>query len=779
MAAVAAVASDLIHISRFKSSRDNQPEPATVEWSALSEMLCDNQTRASKDGAAWSPASYLAGVSRGKAFVSEVSCLVIDVDNGASYEEFRGHWSKWRHIVSSSYSHTKTCPKYRVVFPLAKPVAGGDWEHVYTRLALAVGLGQGDPACKDASRLYYLPSCPAETKGDAFSRICNDAPLLDVALIEDFEDVQPAARSNGKATQLKPGDAYNLRATWSEVLEAHHWVAAGKADGGRRLWRRPGKNNGHSAIDGAGGTDLLYVFSSNAAPFQDGKTYSKFWAYALLDHGGDVSAAVRALSAAGFGEAMPTRDGRQPIAEPPTQSHFYKWTDTGNAERLLARFGSDLRYCHTLRRFYTWDGSRWLQDETGDAPAFGMAKKVVRSMYSTAAEIEGEGERKQFLDFAKSCESRTRLTAMVDLVKKDSTAAITPDELDAKPWFLNVANGTIDLKTGTLRESNRLDLLSKRVPIAYDPDADCPNWKRFVVEIMGEDGDLAKFLWRGVGYSLTGDVSEQCLFFNYGMGSNGKSTLMDIMLILLGDYGQVMESRVLMASAAGSTTSPEIARLKGARLVSASETGDRKEFDEAKLKAITGGDRISANPKYAAPFDFPPTHKLWLSGNHKPTIKGQDWGIWRRIMLIPFNAGPFPINAVLPMQLRQELPGILTWAVKGCLEWQSKGLRPPTAVTEAVEEYRKESDVLGDFLTAATVQQEGSRLKPQMLFAAYVKWCERTGVSKEFNLVTLGRKMREAKEPHILAHNSTYYVGRQLNPEYEPDTTAVWRGSKD
>ncbi len=422
----------------------------------------------------------------------------------------------------------------------------------------------------------------------------------------------------------------------------------------------------------------------------------------------------------------------------------YKTTDLGNTERLLASFDGDLKYVSAWKRFLTWDGSRFLVDEKGEAPVMDRAKKIVRALWTEVADMpdgtkEDRDAKKAFVNFIASSESRTKLEAVLGLAKKDIHVSIATDELDVDPWLMNVLNGTVNLRSGEFRAHDRSDLMTKLVSIPYDPDAKCPKWTEFVMSIFGGDRELARFLHRAVGYSLTGDIREHVLFFLYGSGSNGKTTLVDTLMNLVGDYGKRLGAESLMVTRytnQGGPT-PEIAKLKGARLVAVSETSDSGRLDESRVKDLTGGDRITACMKYGDPFEFDPTHKLWMSGNHMPEIKGTDTGIWRRIKVIPFHqtfSDDPPDEAhrkdrSLSYTLRGELPGILNWAIRGCQEWQSKGLNPPSVVEDAVSAYRESQDVLGDFLKQCTEQGEHQHVKGSALYSAYKSWCVENSIS--------------------------------------------------
>ena len=322
---------------------------------------------------------------------------------------------------------------------------------------------------------------------------------------------------------------------------------------------------------------------------------------------------------------------------------------------------------------------------------------------------------------------------------------MTVDELDSNPWLLNAANGTIDLKTGALRAHSRRDLVTKQAPTAFDPDARCPTWLAFLDTVMAGRQDLIEFLRRAVGYSLTGDVSEQVVFFPYGLGANGKTTFAETVTAMLGDYAQKAPRGMLTMRAGNSDGVPnDIARLPGARFVVSNEVEEGRRLAEAQVKDLAGGDTLTARFMRGEFFEFRPTHKLWIYGNHKPVIRGTDEGIWRRMRLIPFEVtiAAAKQDRKLLQKLRAELPGILAWAVQGCLDWQRDGLSAPAEVTEATAAYRAEMDVLADFLSDKCYLAPSATVPKAALFVAYQTWCE---VNRERPLgkIAFGARLKE------------------------------------
>jgi P4 family phage/plasmid primase-like protien len=405
------------------------------------------------------------------------------------------------------------------------------------------------------------------------------------------------------------------------------------------------------------------------------------------------------------------------------QRESFNNTDLGNAERFVAQHGENVRYCYPWRKWLVCTGARWERDETGRVHR--LAKEAVRSIYREASEEEDEDKRKALAKHARASESETRIRAMLELAK--SEVPVSPDKLDADPMLLNASNGTIDLRTGELREHRREDLITKIAPVEYDPNAAAPLWEAFLERVLpGED--LRKFVQRAAGYSAAGDTSEQCMFIHHGPGANGKSTFQEALSAALGDYAMRTPTETLLVKRSGGVPN-DVARLKGARFVTASETEEGRRLAESLVKDLTGQDTISARFMWAEWFDFKPTHALHLSTNHKPEIRGTDAAIWRRIRLIPWavTIPPLEQDKRLPEKLRGEVPGVLAWIIRGCLDWRREGLPPPEEVRQATKAYRSEMDVLAAFLADCCVRGEDEEAFAGDLWGAWKRWSEETG----------------------------------------------------
>jgi P4 family phage/plasmid primase-like protien len=413
-------------------------------------------------------------------------------------------------------------------------------------------------------------------------------------------------------------------------------------------------------------------------------------------------------------------------------------TDFGNAERFVARYGRDVRYCSPWGKWLVWDGRRWQTDDRGVVREWG--KDTIRAIAAEAVD-EADGEqRKETLKWAFRCEMGRSLDTMLQFAQSMSGVALLPEDLDRNPWLLNVANGTIDLQKLELRESRREDLLTKAAPVAYLPNAACPTWESFIRTAMEgkhgetevEQSEMVGYLRRLVGYILCGDITEKMLPLLYGPGDTGKTTFTELVLELMGnDYGKTTTEDTIAAKKGNYGSIPnDVAALRGARLVVVSETSRGLQLNEGRIKAMTGRNQIPARFLNQEWFTFIPEFTLLIETNHRPQITDTDSAIWNRVKPIPFlNVIPKEEqDGRLPDRLRAEMPGILNWALAGFAEWRSGGLREPDTVRGANEDYRNQSDRLRDFLNEQCEIGDGQRIRSGELYRAYKGFIEGRGL---------------------------------------------------
>jgi len=455
--------------------------------------------------------------------------------------------------------------------------------------------------------------------------------------------------------------------------------------------------------------------------------------------------------------------GGRGVSRPPSG---FNLTDLGNSERFVARHGADVRYCYPWATWLVRTGARWESDEAGRAHR--LAKEAVRGIYQEAAEAEDEDRRKALAKHAARSESADKIRAMLELAR--SELPVAPDELDADPMVLNAKNGTIDLRTGELREHRREDLITKLAPVEYDRGAEAPTWARTLERVLPAP-EVRAFFKKLCGYAISGDVSEHVLPVLYGTGANGKSTILNALLEAAGGYGMQAAPDLLIAKRGGHPT--EVADLFGMRLVASIEVEDGRRLAESLVKTLTGGDKVRARRMRQDFWEFEPTHTAFLCTNHKPEIRGTDNAIWRRIRLIPFTETipPAEQDKKLPEKLRAELPGILAWAVEGCLEWRRDGLQAPEEVRKATGAYRSEMDVIGAFLADECEAGDGYRAPFKAVYERYAEWCaeggEKSEKARKFNALLKQRGRFEGRRSGPGGSNEWH--GLRLLKKQNPD----------
>lgn len=403
-----------------------------------------------------------------------------------------------------------------------------------------------------------------------------------------------------------------------------------------------------------------------------------------------------------------------PKADP--ESDGFELTDTGNSERFAARFYDRIRYVPEFGEFLVFEDSRLVLD-VGGVRTMEMTREVTRAMRgSSDMRIAG---------FGVKSEKRAARENMRALAHSLPGLAVMPSALDANPWTLSCPNGLVDLRTGETRSARLEDLVTKQTGAPYIAAAPAPRWRQFIREVTCEDAELEAFLQRAVGYSLTGRTGEQVFFFLYGDGANGKGTFVKVLQRALGDYAATLKTEALMASY-GQAHPTELVPLFGARFTTANEVPDGRAWNEARLKELTGEDRLTARRMHENFWTFEPTHKLWISGNYRPRVHGDDFGLWRRMRLIPFEKR-FNVNTDLLEELLAELPGVLAWSVEGCLAWQREGLSLPAKVREATKEYQERENVVGQFVDEACYRHLEAGTTTATLYAAFELWCASAG----------------------------------------------------
>lgn len=440
-------------------------------------------------------------------------------------------------------------------------------------------------------------------------------------------------------------------------------------------------------------------------------------------------------------------------------------TDSGNAKWLKILRGEDLRHCWPTKTFHCWDGTRWVPDNQGQVDWW--ARDVAHKYYEMAATLNTQvaefntqaasetdpsqsqalaekalkngGIAKTYTAWAKKTEASERMAAIVRWVRSEPGIPIQPEDMDKDPWQLNCLNGTIDLRTGELKEHKREDFITKICPVEYIPDATFLLWDQFLERIQ-PDPEMRDFLQRAAGYAITGFSTEEKLFFSYGEGNTGKSTFLQAISRTLGGYATTADFDTFLQKDRSAGHSADIAKLAGARLVISTEVEEGKRMAESLVKQLTGGDTISASFKFQNSFDFLPTFQLWIAANNRPRVRSDDNAMWRRILQLPFvevipEAERDPAVKSTLTDVDVAGSAIMAWLVQGCLLWQQEGLKPPHQVIAATAEYRDEMDPLKEFVDDRCVVKEDAKADNTELYQLYQRYAGEVGIRRP-----LGRK---------------------------------------
>lgn len=545
----------------------------------------------------------------------------------------------------------------------------------------------------------------------AFDQMPDDTPVIDVP-------------RTAPTDAQRPGDAYNQTATWHDILEPHGWTPVHRW-GGTTYWRRPGKTDGISATTGRNDADNLYVFTTST-DFDSERPYSKFGAYALLEHRGDYAEAAKALRALGYGDPVTPRAPVQLEDLAPGQDELDQdaetLTDDGNALRLVATHGHEIRYVHERSTWIVWNGTRWLWDHDGQV--LEHARTLARAL---PADDKTRARHRAYSLSARG------LGAAERLARTDRAVVASLAQLDARPYELNTPAGAVDLRTGQLLPPDPAALHTRTTTAAPDFDTTPTRWLAFLADTFAGDPDMATYVQRLLGLSVIGVFLEQVLPFAYGStGANGKTTLLEVAEGLLGtgDTGYAMSAPSDLLLKTAHTGHPtEIARLAGARLVLTSELEEGERFAQARVKKLTGGDTLTGRFMGQDFFDFRPTHTIWLLANHQPAASS-DEAFWRRLRLIPF-VHQVPKDKRDP-DLKDKLidnegPAILAWIIRGAVDYLTHGLQTPASVDTATTAYATDQDTVARFVAdrCQTGDTNAMHLRVAIpaLRAAYETWC--------------------------------------------------------
>jgi P4 family phage/plasmid primase-like protien len=655
-------------------------------------------------------------------------------------------------------------------------------------------------ASKRASHYFYRcdPPRPGKKYLDPTDKtcICELRCLKSDGTVGLQTVVPPSVHVGGEAIQFEPGfDGEPANIDFDELarrvahiaaaaLFARHWPAAGQGRHECELALAGCLARAGWSIDAA---EQFVVATYRAVPDHDRSKFDRVRASVLSSFakkGGNLPTTGYTTLAAAVGAAVAkaamvwlgiTADaGRAAVAagagvagapkEAPDLLPFL-YNDHGNSLRLVAMYGDDLRYCPPVKKWMYYE-RRWVLDEEG------RARRWVKAMFCemlTQAVKSGNSAAEKF---ARECLDTKRITNA--LREAQDRLCIMPDDLDADPYALNCQNGTVDLRTGQIRPHRKEDFISKILAYRFDPTARCPRFLRFLDEVMGIGPDAAEaavarahvlvaFLWRAIGYSLTGVTTEKVVFILHGPKDNGKTTLLVTLLTILGEYGTLLSIDTLMAKAGheNNNAAADLADLRGVRIAQTSETEEGQRLAEGRLKRITqGAGRIKACRKYENPIEFTETHKLWIDANYLPVVRSGDEAIWRRLRAIPFSV-VIPRerqDRELGSKLLAEAEGILAWAVAGAVTWYREGLGTVAAVEEHSNAWRDDMNQVLRFVDEAAVREKAAKVRARDLFHGYTRWAEGGGErpmterSFSLKLIDLGFERRHDER-------GNYYVG--------------------
>ena len=563
---------------------------------------------------------------------------------------------------------------------------------------------------------------------------------------------------------MTPGTDYNGRADISTILEPHGWKKMPEG-----FWSRPGRDGGHSAheVFSQAGNKMLRVFSTNAHPLRSEETYSLFGLYAALNHDGDYSAAARDLVNQGFGEKK-TLDRGQVLEVPVCNKYDLRGqpgrTDEANAWRFVQVVKEHHRYVPGWKKWIFYQDGRWDIDHA-ECRIMNRTGEVGFGLFEQLRELEKEVDDKEFmriLAYARKSMDARGMDSMIRYGRKDSEVQIEHTELNPDPWLFNCRNGTIDVRTGEFREHRAEDLIMHMAQVRYDPDAKSPVFDTFIRDVMNGDEEMVEYLQVLFGYCLNGTSQEHVMPIFYGDGRNGKSTLLEAIMHLMGSYALKCPQGMLMARKSESHLT-EVADLHGTRLAVVSET-PKGRLNESLVKEITGGDTIAARRMREDLWRFVPSHTVFMATNYAPTVDADAKALWARLHVVPFEVSfeGGRCDKRLLDRLKQEGSGILNWMVQGALKYVQNGLAQPRRSENATNDYRREEDLLTQFLEEECTLGSQEKCRTQEFRDAYEDW---SGV--RVSLQSLKRGLFARGIVPRKSHGRMCYIGVGINSEGE------------
>lgn len=739
----------MLEICRFSNETNTRPNNESYSWSQVVSLHNTHDIRAVKSGPMFG--GYRCNGGRENKNVPFRSLIQLDIDTkttakkkGAEpvvkvappIDEVQKLIADYEWIAASSHGHDPVhgIIKYRIVMPPDRDILPDEYPFILIALNSRLG-GVLDQNAFQWSQPFYLPSCPPQNAGNKFFTHNIGSPLPVDRFVQLGRAIARKTQKSGPVSKLGAALAGGL-STRPETLENIERLKSAldalDPDMERNEWRNAVWSV--AAHQWASGHDKAREWSARGRLW-DEKEFEKVWN------------SFDPMRSDAIGGGTVYHMARQVCWIDPA---ITAESDVRNAIEFAADHRGKLFFGYPAGKWLRFDGSRWAWCDAGEemVAAKATAARIARGAARQYAVEPTHPDTIKAMKDAKKLQSEKSLMAMLNLAKSESGMGIgSMSMLDADPWLLNVGNGVVDLRTGKLLAHSPDFLMVRQCNANYAPGADCPKWKQFLDDIFESDLELIGFVQRALGYSLSGSITEEVFFFMHGSGANGKSVFANVTSRILDGYSLTAPATMLSyrrEEDKGRATS-EMARLNGSRLVLANETQAGERLDERLIKVLVSRERIAARFMYKELFEFLPTHKLWVRGNHKPVIKGADEGTWRRIHLIPFKRF-FKLDERIPDledTLMAERDAILTWMIEGCLAWQRDGLRAPDAVVNATAEYRDESDIFGQWLDEFCALGAQLAVAQTDAYGSYKEFCVRDGYKamskKQFTTTLKGR----------------------------------------
>lgn len=772
-----------IHVTRYPTpAQIKDPDRAyDLEWSAFYDQLesfaervplctlenCLSGECKFKFGDGFSFAR-LSKMHRDDDNVLDVSAIAFDVDGFTKEEstaklvEMESALKGIEFITYMTHSGRVDYPKLRLMIPFSRPVTSEEYRALWPLLREKYKVPCPPGKSKAPSHMFFLPNVPQGV--DPLLHRQEGAPIdvdefLKTVIVKNIwklteQNVQYSSRTlrtleaNDLAKLRETLEKGNWKSEWKQAIikgepigpagkdaERHHSILHALNDVARLtldfsedlilefLLQGSFRHRDHY------GTDPVEEFE-NMFPEQ-----REFW----LDKNQE-EIDKRLVANEIRGRFLQERKAKELSSE---ERAKFELTEVGDKWRFIAMYGHNFKH-DRLTGWYSWDGRRYAQADASKEVSR-CIEDMHKSILKDAFEATTLERQKELAMYALRCQTAMKRRHVKDLLEQEPDISMLSDQLDANRWLFNAANGTIDLRTGEFRDHNRSDLMTKISEVVYDPGAQCPHWEAFLAQIHPNDPEIVQYLQRFIGYSLTGLVTEQCFLFFHGSGSNGKSTMCDVLLRLFGEYGKVADPSLLVKKQMQSTHSEAVAALRGARLVFCTETEKGQRMDEQRLKHITGENTITARGAYEKEVTFVNTSKVILSSNHELDIRGTDHAVWRRVRKVPFTVqiDEAHIDPDFAEKLCKELSGILNWALEGCRQWREDPLRLGQAQTiyKATVAYREASDIVAAFVDEKFERDEAGSLSGSQIQNTYKSWAEEVGEFK-FNARLLAQELQ-------------------------------------